>query len=182
MALPAAGSAISFKDINEELGNNSQAELDLKTAAETFGDTQPFGMNELAGLSSSRLQLTIKYLVQMEQGESDRDTGWISTASSISSTKGELVLCAEAAAPADDVRSRCWAELKSNVTTLFAEGDDEVVLILGAFMVIVVIPADPVVIVAPDAKLIAVRDVPTDDPALFTSTPDTTPLSSLPSP
>ncbi len=117
MALPAAGSAISFKDINEELGNNSQAELDLKTAAETFGDTQPFGMNELAGLSSSRLQLTIKYLVQMEQGESDRDTGWISTASSISSTKGELVLCAEAAAPADDVRSNGLEFLVDTETT-----------------------------------------------------------------
>ena len=106
MALPAAGSAISFKDINEELGNNLQAELDLKTAAETFGDTQPFGMNELAGLSSARLQLTIKYLVQIEQGESNRDTGWISdtSLSEISSTKGELVLCAEAAAVSDDVR------------------------------------------------------------------------------
>ena len=106
MALPVAGSAISFKDINEELGNNLQAELDLKTAAETFGDTQPFGMNELAGLSSARLQLTIKYLVQIEQGESNRDTGWISdtSLSEISSTKGELVLCAEAAAVSDDVR------------------------------------------------------------------------------
>ena len=106
MALPAAGSAISFKDINEEIGNNSQAELDLKTAGETFGDTQPFGMNELAGLSSARLQLTIKYLVQIEQGESNRDTGWISdtSLSEINSTKGELVLCAEAAAVSDDVR------------------------------------------------------------------------------
>jgi len=106
MALPAVGSPISFKDINEEIGNNSQQELDLKTAGETFGDTQPFGMDELAGLSSARLQLTIKYLVQIEQGESNRDTGWISdtSLSEISSTKGELVLCAEAAAVSDDVR------------------------------------------------------------------------------
>ena len=105
MALPSAGNPISFKDINEEIGNTGNAELDLKTAAETFGDTEPFGMDELLGQSSARLQLAIKYLVQAEQGESDRDTGWISTASSISSTKGELVLCAEAAAPADDARS-----------------------------------------------------------------------------
>ena len=105
MALPSAGNPISFKDINEELGNTGNAELDLKTAAETFGDTEPFGMDELLGQSSARLQLTIKYLVQEEQGESDRDTGWISTASSISSTKGELVLCAEAAAVAEDARS-----------------------------------------------------------------------------
>ena len=105
MALPSAGNPISFKDINEEIGNTGNAELDLKTASETFGDTEPFGMDELLGLSSARLQLSIKYLVQEEQGESDRDTGWISTASSISSTKGELVLCAEAAAPAEDARS-----------------------------------------------------------------------------
>ena len=62
-------------------------------------------MDELLGQSSARLQLAIKYLVQIEQGESNRDTGWISTASSISSTKGELVLCAEAAAVAEDARS-----------------------------------------------------------------------------
>jgi hypothetical protein len=105
MALPSAGNPISFKQINTEIGNSAEATLDLETAAETFGDTKPHGMNELLGQSSARLQLTIKYLVQQEQGESDRDTGWISTASSISSTKGELVLCAEAAAPADDARS-----------------------------------------------------------------------------
>ena len=105
MALPSAGNPISFKQINTEIGNSAEATLDLETAAETFGDTKPHGMNELLGQSSARLQLAIKYLVQAEQGESDRDTGWISTASSISSTKGELVLCAEAAAPADDARS-----------------------------------------------------------------------------
>ncbi len=105
MALPSAGNPISFKQINTEIGNSAEATLDLETAAETFGDTKPHGMNELLGQSSARLQLAIKYLVQQEQGESDRDTGWISTASSISSTKGELVLCAEAAAPAEDARS-----------------------------------------------------------------------------
>jgi hypothetical protein len=105
MALPSAGNPISFKDINEEIGNTGNAELDLKTAAETFGDTEPFGMNELLGLSSARLQLTIKYLVQAEQGESNVDVGWISTAGSVAASKGELVLCAEAAAPADDLRA-----------------------------------------------------------------------------
>jgi len=105
MALPSAGNPISFKQINTEIGNSAEATLDLETAAETFGDTKPHGMNELLGQSSARLQLAIKYLVQQEQGESDRDTGWISTASSISSTKGELVLCAEAAAVAEDARS-----------------------------------------------------------------------------
>ena len=105
MALPSAGNPISFKDINDEIGNTGNAELDLKTAGETFGDTEPFGMDELFGLSSARLQLTIKYLVQAEQGESNVDVGWISTAGSVAASKGELVLCAEAAAPADDLRA-----------------------------------------------------------------------------
>ena len=34
MALPSAGNPISFKDINDELGNSSQATLDLKSASE----------------------------------------------------------------------------------------------------------------------------------------------------
>ena len=31
MALPAAGQPISFGDINDELGNSTNAELDLKS-------------------------------------------------------------------------------------------------------------------------------------------------------
>ena len=38
MALPAAGQPISFKDINDELSNSSQATLDLKTASERIGN------------------------------------------------------------------------------------------------------------------------------------------------
>ena len=53
---------------------------------------------------------------------------------------------------------------------------------IPAAIVIVVIPADPVDTVAPDSKLIAVREVPTDDPPLFISTPETTPSKLLPSP
>ena len=105
MALPSAGNPISFKQINTEIGKSAEATLDLETAAETFGDTKPHGMNELLGQSSARLQLTIKYLVQQEQGESDVDVGWISTAGSVAASKGELVLCAEAAAPEDDKRA-----------------------------------------------------------------------------
>jgi hypothetical protein len=53
MALPAAGQPISFKDINDELGNSSQATLDLKSASEDLGESAaPFGMDELAGLSA----------------------------------------------------------------------------------------------------------------------------------
>lgn len=51
MPLPAENQPISFQDINEELGNNSTAELDLESASESFGLTPPHGMNELAGLS-----------------------------------------------------------------------------------------------------------------------------------
>ena len=51
----------------------------------------------------------------------------------------------------------------------------------AAAIVTVVIPADPVLTVAPE-KLIAVSEVPTDDPELFTSIPATTPSKLLPSP
>jgi len=64
--------------------------------------------------------------------------------------------------------------LKFSVTTVFADGVDAVVLIPAA-IVIVETPAEPVVNVAPDAKLIAVRDVPTELPACFSSIPETTP-------
>ena len=55
-------------------------------------------------------------------------------------------------------------------------------MVIPAAIVIVVIPADPVDTVAPDSKLIAVREVPTDDPALLTSIPETTPVKFDPSP
>ena len=135
MALPSAGNPISFKQINTEIGNSAEATLDLETAAETFGDTKPHGMNELLGLSSARLQLSIKYLVQAEQGESDRDTGWISTASSISSTKGELVLCAEAAAVADDARSNGLSFTVDTETTDF-NSDGTVVMVIHCLILI----------------------------------------------
>ena len=52
MALPSAGNPISFKQINDELNNSSEATLDLKTASEELGeDTAPFGIDELYGLS-----------------------------------------------------------------------------------------------------------------------------------
>jgi len=52
MPLPAENQPISFQDINEELGNNSTAELDLQSASELLGESDaPYGMDELAGLS-----------------------------------------------------------------------------------------------------------------------------------
>ena len=54
MALPAAGQPISFGDINDELGNSTTAELDLKSASEDLGESEaPYGMDELAGLSAT---------------------------------------------------------------------------------------------------------------------------------
>ena len=203
MALPAAGQPISMSMINVELGDGIFDTIDLKAASETFGETAPFGMDELAGLSNdspafttaltatadsvdpskvvlawavgvptgapaissftlkratdsnisanvstlstnaagspvndtglaggtqffyrasatnaigttvsndnatttaARTAIAIKYLRQEEQGESNVFTGWISTAGSVASTKGELVLCAEGAVVADDSR------------------------------------------------------------------------------
>jgi len=213
MALPAAGQPISFGDINDELGNTTTDTIDLKAASETFGETAPFGMDELAGLSNdspafttaltatadsvdpskvvlawavgvptgapsissftlkratdsnisanvstlstnaagspvndtglaggtqffyrasatnaigttvsndnatttaARTSIAIKYLKQVESGESNLFTGWISTAGSVASTKGELVLCAEGAVVAEDSRgSGITTELQS---------------------------------------------------------------------
>ena len=203
MALPAAGQPISMSMINVELGDGIFDTIDLKAASETFGETAPFVMDELAGLShdtpafttaltatadsvdpekvvlawavgvptgapaissftlkratdsnisanvstlstnaagspvndtglaggtqffyraseknaigttvsndnatttAARTAIAIKYLRQEEQGESNVFTGWISTAGSVASTKGELVLCAEGAVVADDSR------------------------------------------------------------------------------
>ena len=52
MALPAAGQPISMSMINVELGDGIFDTIDLKAASETFGETAPFGMDELAGLSN----------------------------------------------------------------------------------------------------------------------------------
>lgn len=51
MPLPESPNAISFNDLNEELGNNANTELDLESASESFGLTSPHGMDELHGLS-----------------------------------------------------------------------------------------------------------------------------------
>ena len=47
MPLPESPNAISFNDLNEELGNNANTELDLESASESFGLTSPHGMDEL---------------------------------------------------------------------------------------------------------------------------------------
>jgi len=60
--------------------------------------------NDNATTTAARTAIAIKYLRQEEQGESNVFTGWISTAGSVASTKGELVLCAEGAVVADDSR------------------------------------------------------------------------------
>ena len=72
MALPSAGNSISFKQINDELGNDSQAQLDLETAAETgFGLTKPHGLNEMFGLSKSRLEIVVRYMKLVVQDGPD---------------------------------------------------------------------------------------------------------------
>ena len=218
MALPAAGSPMSMSMINVELGDGIFDTIDLKAASETFGETAPFGMDELAGLShdtpafttaltatadsvdpskvvlawavgvptgapaisaftlkratdsnisanvstlstnaagspvndtglaggtqffyrasatnaigttvsndnatttAARTSIAIKYLKQVESGESDIFTGWISTAGSVASTKGELVLCAESAIVPEDSRgSGRTTELQSETDSI----------------------------------------------------------------
>ena len=60
--------------------------------------------NDNATTTAARTAIAIKYLRQEEQGESNVFTGWISTAGSVASTKGELVLCAEGVVVPDDSR------------------------------------------------------------------------------
>ena len=118
MAITGSG-AISFSQINDELGLSSTATLDIEDAAENgFGLSKPHGMNEFFGLSLTRQQLTVKFLRQEEQGESNVFTGWISTAGSVASAKGELVLCAEAAIVPEDNRG-------SGISTVLLEDTTE---------------------------------------------------------
>ena len=118
MAITGSG-AISFSQINDELGLPSTASLDIEDAAENgFGLSKPHGMNEFFGLSLTRQQLTVKFLRQEEQGESNVFTGWISTAGSVASAKGELVLCAEAAIVPEDNRG-------SGISTVLLEDTTE---------------------------------------------------------
>jgi hypothetical protein len=60
--------------------------------------------NDNATTTAARTAIAIKYLRQEEQGESNVFTGWISTAGSVASTKGELVLCAEGVVVPEDSR------------------------------------------------------------------------------
>ena len=98
MALPAAGQPISFKDINDELSNSSQATLDLKSASESFEPdggasvaAAPFGMDELAGLSNlAVVQRTLEdfYLYERDSDQEDilAIRGWVDD---------ELIECVE---------------------------------------------------------------------------------------
>jgi hypothetical protein len=221
MALPAAGQPISMSMINIELGDGIFDTIDLKAASESFGETAPFGMDELAGLSNdspafttaltatadsvdpskvvlawavgvptgapaisaftlkratdsnisanvstlstnaagspvndtglaggtqffyrasatnaigttlsndnatttaARTAIAIKYLKQVESGESNLFTGWISTAGSVASTKGELVLCAEGAVVANDSRGSGISTQLQSETEAIADG------------------------------------------------------------
>jgi len=120
MALPSAGNPISFKDINDELGNDSEATLDLENAAENgFSLSKPHGMNEMFGLSLARQQLTVKFLREEDDNGDLTFTGWFSDASLVASAKGELVLCAEAVAVPDDNRGTDFATLIQQDTTEF---------------------------------------------------------------
>ena len=69
MALPSSGNSISFGQINDELGNSTSDTLDLETAAETgFGLSKPHGLNEMFGLSKSRLEIVVRYMKKNDGG------------------------------------------------------------------------------------------------------------------
>tara|TARA_R100001126_G_C4878444_1_gene177558 strand:+ start:791 stop:2311 length:1521 start_codon:yes stop_codon:yes gene_type:complete len=93
MALPAAGQPISFKDINDELGNSSQATLDLKSASEDLGESAaPFGMDELAGLSDDGITFSA-FAAAQGSGQGEIDVSWtLSTPSGVSFATNGFVL------------------------------------------------------------------------------------------
>ena len=76
MALPSSGNSISFGQINDELGNSTTDTLDLETAAETgFGLSKPHGLNEMFGLSKSRLEIVVRYM-KKNDGDGNQFVGW----------------------------------------------------------------------------------------------------------
>jgi hypothetical protein len=120
MALPTSGNSISFGQINDELSNSTTATLDLEDAAENgFGLSKPHGMNEMFGLSLSRLQLTVKFLKENDDNGDNTFTGWFSDTSLAGSAKGELVLCAEGVIVPEDNRGNDFITLIQQDTTEF---------------------------------------------------------------
>jgi len=120
MALPTSGNSISFGQINDELDNTTTDTLDLENAAENgFGLSKPHGLNEMFGLSLSRLQLTVKFLKENDDNGDDTFTGWFSDASLAGSTKGELVLCAEGVIVPEDGRGNSFTTLIQQDTSEF---------------------------------------------------------------
>lgn len=120
MALPTSGNSISFGQINDELDNTTTDTLDLENAAENgFGLSKPHGLNEMFGLSLSRLQLTVKFLKENDDNGDNTFTGWFSDTSLAGSTKGELVLCAEGVIVPEDSRGNDFTTLIQQDTTEF---------------------------------------------------------------
>ena len=78
--------------------------------------------NDNATTTAARTSIAIKYLKQVESGESDLFTGWISTAGSVASTKGELVLCAEGAVVVEDSRGSGITTQLQSETEAIADG------------------------------------------------------------
>ncbi len=78
--------------------------------------------NDNATTTAARTSIAIKYLKQVESGESDIFTGWISTAGSVASTKGELVLCAESAIVPEDSRGSGRTTQLQSETDFIADG------------------------------------------------------------
>lgn len=97
MALPAAGLPISFKDINDELGNSSQATLDLKSASEDLGEPEaPYGMDELAGLSNDGITF-LAFSADQGSGQGEIDVSWtLSTPSGVTMATNGFTLSGSA--------------------------------------------------------------------------------------
>jgi hypothetical protein len=93
MALPSAGQPISFGDINDELGNSTNATLDLKSASESLGESDaPFGMDELAGLSDDGITFSA-FAAAQGSGQGEIDVSWtLSTPSGVTMATNGFIL------------------------------------------------------------------------------------------
>ncbi len=119
MALPSSGNSISFGQINDELGNSTNDTLDLETAAETgFGLSKPHGLNEMFGLSLSRLEIVVRYMkLLVQEGEDTGETQYVGW------SDGDLDDCAGLDGSVEDDLTSIESETDFNEDGSVSNGD-----------------------------------------------------------
>lgn len=99
MPLPSSG-PISFADLNEELGNASNSQLDMDSAAIAFNLTKPHGMDEFYGLSTTTTTTTLAPQSRLAERLDGGATGRVALAQGFGEFDQVLV---------NDGSGQCWA-------------------------------------------------------------------------